>query len=87
MNNKETHKIFERIIEETNDIDSGLLELREYGCSQMESLKILKSVLGLTIGEADKLIMNSKTWSDQKELNSDMRDEFEKYLNSLNIKK
>jgi hypothetical protein len=54
--------------------------LREAGYTQMDSLKCLVHELGLTLKEADAIILNSAAWSDMKENNLRMRDDLDDYL-------
>jgi ribosomal protein L7/L12 len=47
--------------------------LRQRGASQMESLKVIRSVYGVDTGEAKKIIDLSPTWSDMWASNQHLR--------------
>lgn len=50
--------IFRKTYSEFDDIESALSELKRNGASQMDSLKVIKSELNLSIREADEIIPN-----------------------------
>jgi len=51
------------------DMETLLGFMRERGLDQMDSLLTLVDVVGLDTGEAYDLILDSRTWSDQRENN------------------
>jgi uncharacterized protein YdhG (YjbR/CyaY superfamily) len=67
----------------SNNLEEVLLGLREMGATQMETLRVLKSELKLTIPEADEIVLNSETWKDMKEANIQLRDEIDVFFESL----
>lgn len=85
----------EKYLNETNpDLEAFLLEIRGMGASQIESVRVLKEVMKLSLSEADEIVLNSKTWKDQFEGTIKLRDSFfegliesEKQSKNLNEKK
>jgi hypothetical protein len=65
------------------DIDIVLLKIREAGFSQLESTALLMRKLKLSIPEADRLVVNSKTWADVRENVMQLRDEIGNMLESV----
>jgi hypothetical protein len=65
------------------DIDIVLLKIREAGFSQLESTALLMRKLNLSIPEADRLVVNSKTWADVRENVMQLRDEIGNMLESV----
>ena len=55
------------------DYDFVLLELRKMGASQMESVNALVNALRISLAESDKIVLNSKTWSNQIDDNTYLR--------------
>ncbi len=81
MTDEETKKIFnENYRGDEESLQAAVRLLRESGYSQMESLKVLVEGLNLSITEADKIILNAKAWSSEKESNLRLRDELDNYL-------
>jgi hypothetical protein len=66
-------------------LDAALKNLKENGCSQMQSLKIIMTELNLGIREADNLILNSEAWSPERANNIQFRNAFKRYLEDGNI--
>lgn len=78
---EETKKIFdENYRGDEESLQTTIRLLKESGCSQMESLKMLVQELNLSIIEADRIILNAKAWSSEKEGNLRLRDELDDYL-------
>jgi ribosomal protein L7/L12 len=57
------------------DIDDVLAELRSRGASIGESLKVIREVEHLTLGEAKVVVDESRAWADQRTSNDALRDE------------
>jgi len=57
---------FKEIYNGTN-IEESLLALKNAGASQLECLRVIKNELGLSMNEADQIILNSRTWEKEKE--------------------
>lgn len=60
------------------NMEKALLEIRQLGASPMESLRVLMVALNLSIPEADNIILNSETWSDEKDNTISLREYFQK---------
>jgi hypothetical protein len=54
---------------DVNNIEEVLLKLRESEISQLDSVRVFKTALGITLKEANHLVLYSKTWEDLKESN------------------
>ncbi|WP_315823672.1 hypothetical protein [Paraflavitalea speifideaquila] len=50
------------------------------GCSQLQSAKLLIALLGLSLREADKIVLNAEAWRDEKAGNTSVRETFTQYL-------
>ncbi len=59
-------------------LELALKKLKQIGCTQMQSAKLLISVLGLSIREADKIVLNAEAWKEEKAANRAVREEFTK---------
>lgn len=71
---------FEKYYAKNNEIELALSKLKEEGASQMDCLKVLIKVTGLSLKEADKIILNSKSWSVNKNVNEKFKDDFADFL-------
>lgn len=61
-------------------IENGLLWLKEHGASQIDSIKVLTEVLNIPLHEADRIVLNSIAWSNQKDITLNIRSTFTEYL-------
>ena len=61
-------------------LELAIKKIKNIGCSQMQSLKILMLELDLDFKECDNLILNSEAWAPERPNNIQFRDEFAKYL-------
>jgi hypothetical protein len=57
-------------------LELALKKLKQIGCTQMQSAKLLISVLGLSIREADKIVLNAEAWKGEKAGNMAIQEEF-----------
>lgn len=79
MASEELNQIFDSIYKGDKDsLEMAILELRKSNATQMETVNLLKKKLSLSLGEADKLIMNSSIWRDMKPENLELRKGFER---------
>ena len=58
------------------NLEMALFSLRELGANQIDSLKVLKSELKLSLKKADELILNSNVWADNIDQTIDFRNIF-----------
>lgn len=56
-----------------NNLEESLQLLKDYGASQMESVRVIKNELDISIKEADEMILNSTTWINEKEITIHLR--------------
>jgi hypothetical protein len=61
-------------------IDAMLQALRAAGASQMDTVKILREIEGLTLGQAKLAVDESETWQDLQASNEQLRDIAEESL-------
>lgn len=57
-------------------LELALKKLKQMGCTQLQSAKLLISVLGFSIREADKIVLNAEAWKGEKAGNIAVRNEF-----------
>jgi len=50
---------------ERKDWDAVLAQLRSDGFSPIESIKVTRAVLQVSLGEAKQIVHNSEAWSDE----------------------
>ena len=77
---KKYNEIF-RQVHKSDNIEETMEILKNSGASQMDTLKVLRDELHLSIRDADNLVMNAKVWRENKEINQRFRDSFEDALN------
>jgi hypothetical protein len=51
-----------------SSLETALIAMKIAGASQIDSIRVVTSELKITLREADALILNSKTWENEKEL-------------------
>ena len=66
-----------------NNLEYTLEVLKNNGASQMESLKIIKNELDISMKEADLIILNSIAWTNEKEVTLQLRDNLFETLEKL----
>lgn len=62
--------------ESENNLEKVIQILKDEGATQVISILVLKSALGLSLKEADNLILNSKAWEESREFTINLREEF-----------
>jgi hypothetical protein len=58
------------------DLEDAIAHLRAAGCHQVESIKVLREVYGISLRDADEAILSSETWADLLEETLELRDAF-----------
>jgi hypothetical protein len=74
---EDTEKVFRSIYKENEEsLQAVLLALKNMGCTQVETVKLLMSELGISLREADTIILNSTAWQAERENTLKFRDSF-----------
>jgi ribosomal protein L7/L12 len=60
--------------------DAMLARLRQEGADIVESLKVLREVEGISLGQAKIIVDESAAWADRRSANEQLRDVAEKAL-------
>jgi hypothetical protein len=58
-----------------DSLETALMAMKTAGASQIDSIRVVTSELKITLREADALILNSKTWENEKELTLKLRND------------
>jgi hypothetical protein len=58
-----------------DSLETALMAMKIAGASQIDSIRVVMSELKITLREADALILNSKTWENEKELTLKLRND------------
>jgi ribosomal protein L7/L12 len=74
---------FDQLLEEARhaaaegaDNEALLLRIRELGGTKIDSIKIVKVIRGLSLGEADDAVHYSAVWADRRERDESAMDAF-----------
>ena len=65
------------------DVETLLSLMRERRLSQTDSFLILARVSGFEFAEAQKLVFESKTWADRREINAKLQEDLIEALREL----
>jgi ribosomal protein L7/L12 len=57
------------------DLESVVAYLRDEGCWKIDCIAILREVLGISLGDAKRLVHGSSTWRDVREQDDTFHDE------------
>ena len=81
---------FRKILEENykgdeESLQTSLIELKNMGCTQVTSVKLLMNKLSISLEEADKIVLNSKAWENEKDTTLKLRNTFEEGLSEYPI--
>jgi ribosomal protein L7/L12 len=60
------------------DVEEVLALLRQSGCSKVESIKLLREIAGLGLGEAKRRVHLSETWRDRREADDELHASLER---------
>lgn len=55
--------------------DEWLLELRKAGATQIESVKVVRDVGDVPLGEAKEIVDRSPVWDDRRDVNRRLRED------------
>jgi len=61
--------------QEKKDLEAVIETLKEQGANQMQTTQPICVGLGMRLAEVDKIVLNSPSWSDQRDFNIKIRDE------------
>lgn len=71
---------FYDLLEENNftqvNIDEAIVFLKRKGASQMETALVIRNYYNLRLGEVNMLVQNSSVWTEFKESNNDLLNNF-----------
>ncbi|SFE89128.1 hypothetical protein [Spirosoma endophyticum] len=56
------HALFKRVYQESASIEICIAELKRYGYSYLETIRVLMDVAAIDLVRADYLVMNSVAW-------------------------
>jgi NifB/MoaA-like Fe-S oxidoreductase len=68
---------------EKNNIEEIILNLRQMGASQVETIRVIMNGLGLTLSESDTIVLNSVAWNDTKDSTDEFREDLGDFLDNL----
>lgn len=68
-------KIAREHLRDRNSIDAGLSSLRQAGFNEIDCIKAMRTLFGMSLGEAKEIVERSDTWRDRRELHQSLRDE------------
>jgi hypothetical protein len=81
MQNTKFQKIFLTVYSASDDnIEECIASLKDSGASQMDCVKILIWGLKVSLSEADKRVLQSKAWEENKKFTDFFRDDFANQL-------
>jgi hypothetical protein len=63
-----------RMLKEGSDLDEILRALRQRCPSIIQSIKVVRDLKGMPLGEAKELVHNSEAWSDVADSHSELHD-------------
>lgn len=68
---------FQEIYKNNNEnLELALSKLKEQGCSQIDTVKILMKMTNLSLSDADTIVLNSTAWKEEKDYTQKLRDIF-----------
>lgn len=73
-------KRFDAVFTESKDIEMALEAIKKDGASALESVMVVKEILDIPLGEADEIVLFSKTWIEERDFNIKFRNDFVGYL-------
>jgi ribosomal protein L7/L12 len=65
-----------RIWAETNDYDSVVRHLRDKGYGKLDSIKAIREICGVTLGESKRKVELSEVWADTLDGSNQLHDAF-----------
>ena len=68
--------VAKKVFDESKDIEIVISKLKSKGANQIQTTQALCRGLGLKLGEADKYVLESPSWSDKLDFNKQLRDGF-----------
>ncbi len=83
MNNQHILGALKDVLSQSVDLESAIEFLRNSGLTKLYSIEMLRKVLSLSYDEAYFIVHNSKTWSDVKEFDEKLMNDFLDVLEEL----
>jgi hypothetical protein len=65
------------------NIEETIQILKDAGISQMDTLKLLRDELNLSIHDADNLVLNATAWKENKQVNEYLRNSFADIIKNM----
>jgi hypothetical protein len=75
-NDNDVIQLIKVLLSESKDIEASIETLRDNNYSKMESIEVMRKVLNISYDESYELVRNSITWSDTKEYDDKLMDDF-----------
>lgn len=69
-------EIAREIFQEKKNLEAVIAALKEQGANQMQITQAICRGLGMKLSEVDKVVLNSPSWSDQRDYNIKVRNQF-----------
>jgi len=74
MSTSKANKLLAKLMKQGDDLESAMAKMRKKGIAPMEVVISLTKVLGMSIEEADKSLLNSIAYGDLKKETLQLRD-------------
>ncbi len=65
------------------DTEAILAFLKDSGCSKIDSIKVIRNLKQISLGEAKDIVHFSRTWQDRSKEDEAFHDDLEKTLNQV----
>ena len=69
-----------RMLSEGQDLETIISLLRESGCHKNDSIRIIRELIGVSLGEAKDIVHFSNAWKDVKERDEAFHDVLEEAI-------
>ena len=86
MSTQEYINLFNSVYnEKQNNLEAALTAIKIAGASQMNSVTIIAMRFNIPLSEADKIILNSPTWSKESDATLKLREQIDKTIDNTNL--
>ena len=87
MNREGLENIFDsKYKRDQESLELAMLEMRNFGASQFDTVSILRDKLCISLREADSIVLNSPVWRDRKNENLVLRKSFDNSFKQVSKK-
>lgn len=69
-------RVFRSSYDDNSNLNSALEKIKKAGASMRDSVLVIKKELCLSIADADKIVIESRTWKNEKQLTMKVREQF-----------